>query len=178
MKRSILTKSVAVVPIVWATWFVTNAIMARASWPRDTPPSQGNTPQTSTPEVKARPLRVVSRSKMKTFDVQVDGNIVMVDAMAALTSETRSTSYLWRIRVGQDGVKEIDRAYVEQLFELPDTGTLSPKFIEAFQLPAGLHNVALTLYAMPKGYNIKQLNDSKVDKAMAIIHVHKEIVVQ
>ncbi len=52
---------------------------------------------------------------------------------------------------------------------------MSPTFSETIQLPPGDHRVILSLYGVPKGYDLAELNDQAKALAALLIEIPKVV---
>jgi hypothetical protein len=183
MDRSVPIKLAVLTPIVFATWFLTSQIMGRRPVGASTALPQLTATKALDDGQQAIPGRPLARMPVATFHltghtIVVQGNNVHVTATVDLMNRSFGAAHLWRLRAYRegDGAIEFDKPYTEQLFEMNPSGRMSPAFSEVLQLPQGKHRVVLTLYAIPKGYDLKELNDE--DKAAAAILIQVPRIVE
>lgn len=188
MKRSVTIKIAVLIPVILTTHYLTTEIRAR--WVEDKFESPrveitflGRNKSIPKPNITSnRPP--VATGYLKGHDIRVVGNEVQITASAYLEEDMRlqgnRSVFLWRVRVhrDEDVTLEVDRPYVEQLFEIHPSGSMSPTFAESFQLPAGRHRVQLTLYRMPKDYDLANLNDEKKDMAARYLHIPQVVTIE
>ncbi len=202
MKNSVTLKLLALPFIVIPTWMLTSALMsqrqsANASPQIASPPPKiasylvdgksktivveeiGKTKASVTQRINPSPA-IVSKHSLTSQEFAVAGNDVSIKASVKLMSKVGGVVHLWRLRAFRldDNSKEFDKPYVEQLFEMDASGRMEPTFSEVIQLPAGRHRVVLSLYAVPKGYDLTELNDEQTASSAILINVPEIVDVQ
>ena len=170
MRSSVTFKLAVLLPVIFATWFVTSSIIAQHATGNKSTSLQklaGNEAIPQASPAKSRSVGYAATFHLKNFDINVQDDEVRVAASVAMMARTQDSIHLWRMRAyrAEGDVLELDKPYTEQAFEIHPSGQMSPAFSESFQLPVGKHRILLSLYQVPKGYDLSELNDE--DKALA-----------
>ena len=191
MKSSVSIKIAVLTPVVLSTWFVTSKIMGRPASAADRPAARPAVPTLTTGfgnEAKPQAIRsgkyanarMLSSSWLVDRSFRVQGDEVQVTASVNLMNTKDDTAYLWRLRVHQesDRVVVMDRPYAEQTFSIHPSGQMNPKFADVIQLPPGRHRVTLSLYGVPKDYDLTELNDDGKALAASLIQATEVVEIQ
>jgi hypothetical protein len=184
MNRSVSIKIAVLTPVVISTWFLTPKIIGRPASAADRPPAPTITidfENRSTSQVirtgKGAKIQPHSAGWLSSHEFRVQGNEVQVTALVDLMNTRDDTAYLWRLRAHResDHVVVLDKPYLEQIFTIHPSGRMNPRFEELIQLPSGRHLVTLSLYGVPKDYDLTNLNDDEKAMAARLIQIPKVI---
>jgi hypothetical protein len=189
MRVSRFVKLAVLLSVIFATWFVTSSLVAKQQKTQQqkrnlakSPPFARETAARGAPSPKpvGTPIKATYECRLLAFDVNVQGGQVKVSSSVALTDRIGDKTYLWRLKVSQEGMPEpiVDVPYVGQMFAIHQSGQMSPTFAETINLPPGKHMVSLSLYGMPHGYDISLLKDETTAQWASVVRGVKKIEVK
>lgn len=186
MRSSISLRLAVLTPVILLTWFFTSSLVAQqrrkatdsATEARATETSRQGTPQQFQVS-QTKPARYIYRYALQSYAVTPDENGVQVAASVDMTDTVGDKSYVWRLQVFREGEVEpsSDVLYGRQVFSIHPSGKMNPTFTETLQLPEGNHRVLLTLYALPKGFDLSRLDEPGISTQVQVIGGIQEVSV-
>ncbi len=183
--RNFVLKMVVVVGAVISTWALTRSILA--NFKQEQPAEVASAEVTSSKKVVASKtantyskeafaahkkdwdnyLRNAPKGNsqhLKQFRAGAQGHILNVEAEVEINDNRKDKCYVWTLYVlnASDDSAQLVHVYDNQVFTIPESGSLNPTFQESTELPSGNYKVFLTLSRLNKDADLSPLKDPKI----------------